>query len=222
MRPLFRYADNRRPESLANRFRRQRMQIFEALCAALPRPLRILDLGGVEHFWRHMGFADRGDIEIVLLNLKPQSPQADNISAVVGDARALAGIEAGEYPVVFSNSVIEHVGDWADQRSMAQEVRRVGRRYFVQTPNRNFPIEPHFLFPGFQFLPLAVRVGLVRRFALGYHEALPNRDEALEAVREIRLLDAVEMRRLFPGASLRRERFAGLTKSLIALGGWGG
>ena len=82
---------------------------------------------------------------------------------------------------------------------MAREVERVGRRYFVQTPNRYFPIEPHFLFPGFQFLPLAVQVGLVRRFALGYHEALPDRDEALEAVREIRLLDAARDAAAVPG-----------------------
>ncbi len=167
-----------------------------------------------------MGYAGRSGFEIVLLNNKPQKAQEANIVAVVGDARELVGLNEDEFPIVFSNSVIEHVGDWQDQLRMAQEVRRVGSRYFVQTPNRYFPLEPHFLVPGFQFLPVAARVALVRRFALGYHEAIPDRAAAVEAVNEIRLLTASEMRALFPGAVLHRERVAGLTKSFVAMGGW--
>ena len=29
------------------------------------------------------------------------------------------------------------------------KIIRAGRRYFVQTPNKRFPLEPHFLFPFF-------------------------------------------------------------------------
>lgn len=50
-----------------------------------------------------------------------------------------------EFDAVFSNSVIEHVGDYEAQRQMANEIMRVGKRYFVQTPNFYFPIEPHIL-----------------------------------------------------------------------------
>lgn len=221
MRALFKYADNRRPDSLANRFRRRRFAIFESLCEGLQRPVRILDVGGAEGFWRNMGVTGRSEFEIVLLNVKPQEARADNVTAIVGDACELTGIGDREFPVVFSNSVIEHVGDREAQTRMASEVRRVGHRYFVQTPNRYFPIEPHFLFPGFQFLPIDARVALVRRFALGYHDAIPERSAALAAVAEIRLLNAAEMRELFPGATIHRERAAGLTKSLIAAGGWG-
>lgn len=220
MKPLFRHADNRQPESLANRFRQRRTRFFEALCAPVPRPLRILDVGGVEHFWRFMGLADRTDVDIVLLNRAPQRPTAENISAVVGDARRMSELGDKEFPIVFSNSVIEHVGTWTDQQQMAREVRRVGRRYFVQTPNRYFPVEPHFLVPGFQFLPIPVRVALVRRFPLGYHSALPDREQAREAVEEIRLLSRADLEALFPGANLYRERVLGLTKSFVAYGGW--
>jgi len=220
MKALLKYADNRDPDSLANVLRRRRFRLFESLCAAAPRPLRILDVGGVEHFWRFMGYADRADVEIVLLNVKPLQPRAANISAVVGDAREMAGLADREFPIAFSNSVIEHVGGLEQQARMASEIRRVASRYFVQTPNRFFPLETHFLVPGFQFLPLAVRVALVQRFALGYHEALPDREEAIRAVTEIRLLTRAELSTLFPGAEIRHERVAGLTKSFLAVGGW--
>ena len=55
------------------------------------------------------------------------------------------------FDAVFSNSVIEHVGTFEDQKMMANEVIRVTNFYFIQTPNLYFPIEPHFLVPFFQF-----------------------------------------------------------------------
>ncbi len=38
---------------------------------------------------------------------------------------------------------------------------------WVQTPYRYFPIEPHWIFPGFQFLPLSARTEISRRWPLG-------------------------------------------------------
>jgi len=217
---LFRPADNRYPDSLANRFRRRRFRLFRSLLRPLPDPVRILDVGGTEGFWEQMGAAEDPSLEIVLLNIAEEAPDAGNVEAIDGDARDLSRFDDDGFDVVFSNSVIEHLGTRADQERMAREVRRVGRRYFVQTPNRYFPVEPHFLFPGFQFLPVATRIALVRRFALGYHDALPDPEDARRAVEEIRLLGSRELRRLFPDAELYRERVLGLTKSLIAYGGW--
>ena len=217
---LFRLADNRRANSLANRFRRRRFRFFESLLEPLPTPVRILDVGGTEAFWRHMGALNDARFEVTLLNLTRDHAGVRGMDAVTGDARDLSRFGDDEFDVVFSNSVIEHLAEQAEQRRMAAEVRRVGTRYFVQTPNRYFPIEPHFLFPGFQFLPVSARVALVRRFALGYHDAMPDPDAARRAVSEIRLLDARELRELFPGARIYRERVVAMTKSLIAYGGW--
>jgi hypothetical protein len=117
---------------------------------------------------------------------------------------------------VFSNSTIEHVGDFADQRRMAMEVRRIGRQYYVQTPNRHFPIEPHFMFPGFQFLPIWIRIWLLQHFTLGTHNKVPNRYDAEREVRSIRLMTRREVEALFPDATIFEERYYGLVKSFVA------
>ncbi len=103
---------------------------------------------------------------------------------------------------------------------MAEEVRRVVLSYFVQTPNRFFPMEPHFYFPLFQFFPVSARVSLVRHLNLGRRGKIRDRQEALARVTHIRLLTAGEMRSLFPGGTLFRERFMGVTKSLVVYAGF--
>lgn len=74
------------------------------------------------------------------------------IRYVQGDALALPFAD-GEFDVVFSNAVVEHVGDREQQRRFVEEILRVGRRAFVTTPNRWFPIEVHTLLPLVHWLP---------------------------------------------------------------------
>jgi hypothetical protein len=88
---------------------------------------------------------------------------------------------------------------------VAAEIRRVAARWFVQTPNRWFPIEPHVLLPGYQFLPEALQRRLAPLGASGDYE-------------RIRMLDARELQGLFPDASILRERVGPFTKSLMAVG----
>jgi hypothetical protein len=123
---------------------------------------------------------------------------------------------------VHSNSTIEHVGDWDEQQRMAREVQRVGRRYFVQTPNRNFPIEPHFLMPFFQFYPAAWQVWLITHYAVGHYPRLENPAAARELLAHTRMLSESQFRRLFAGAKIYREKYYGLVKSFVAIGESGG
>jgi SAM-dependent methyltransferase len=182
-------------------------------------PVTILDVGGTVGFWINM-LGPSSSWRVIVLNRRhTNETRPGYISIVTGDACALP-FRDQSLAVVFSNSVIEHVGGWPDQVRMADEIARVGRHYFVQTPNRYFPIEPHFLFPGFQFLPEWLRVALHERFALGWYPKAPNRRAAIAQVREIRLLTAVEFNAAFPRAQIHRERLLGLTKSLMASGGW--
>jgi hypothetical protein len=208
-------------DRISGALRRRRFALLESLLAPLPRPLRILDVGGTPAFWRGVGFADARDVEIVLLNRERVAVSGPPFASVVGDGRRMPEFGDGAFDVVFSNSVIEHAGDPEDQRRMAREIRRVGRRYFVQTPNRHFPVEPHFVFPLFQFLPVSLRVHLLRRFSLGWVPRMPDAAEARAFVRSIRLLTRDELAALFPDATLHRERIGGLTKSFVAYGGFG-
>ena len=148
---------------------------------------------------------------IVALDLAPQASTwlaAPNVDVVTGDGTRLPFAD-GEFPLVFSSSVIEHMPR-ESQVLFAAEIRRVGQRYFVQTPNRWFPIEPHYQLPLFQFLPRRARMALNCRCTLGWQQR--------GCWEEITLLSAHDLRRLFPGAEIYRERILGLTKSLMAIG----
>jgi hypothetical protein len=219
MSVLRKLADNRNSTSLAARLRRRRFALFEELLSRLSGSIRILDVGGTAGFWRVMG-AERTSLSITLLNQLPPKEHASGLISVMGDARNMREFQDEEFDVVFSNSVIEHVGTLDDQRAMASEIRRVGRRYFVQTPNRYFPIEPHFLVPGFQFLPLSVRAGWLARRNVGWYTKAPTYEAALSEVARIRLLTRGEFQRLFPDGRLHTERFFGLAKSFVIYHGW--
>lgn len=207
--------DNSQPSSYAAKLRRKRFQIFCNLIAPLDRPIHILDIGGTQHFWEIMQFTEIEGINITILNLEPPEVRYPHFSGIAGDATNLAEFSDGTFDVVFTNSVIEHVGDYEAQNRMATEVQRVGRHYFLQTPNYYFPIEPHFLFPGYQWLPLEARVWLIQHFRLGWRPKTPNRRQAQEMVESIRLLRKSELRQLFPQAQIYEERLLGMVKSFI-------
>lgn len=216
---LARIVDPRREDSLATRLRRRRFERFEALVSDLPRPFRILDVGGVETFWTRMGFPrGPGEARVCLLNLEEVPVSRPGFESLAGDARDLSRFGDDSFDVVFSNSVIEHVGGAAEQARMARELRRVGRRYYVQTPSRGFPIEAHTLVPGFQLLPLGLRATLLQRFALGWMPRQPDRASALAEARALRLLDRRELAELFPDGRLHAERVLGLVKSWTVTG----
>jgi hypothetical protein len=215
MRALRQLANSKDPNSLAVRMRRKRFELFRSLVNQLPRPISILDVGGTESFWRTMGWVDEPGLKFHILNLAPVSSGHPSVKTHVGDARNMSEFGERQFDVVFSNSVIEHVGGFAEQQRMAEEIRRVGGRYFVQTPNRFFPIEPHFLLPFFQFLPFRLKVAVIRHV-----KGVKDRSLAERRAGEIHLLSRKKLMSLFPGANLSEERIAGIAKSFMVYGGW--
>lgn len=206
---------------IARRARQKRFKLFTELLCRVPRPIRILDIGGTRQFWEAVNYVDLEGIDLVLVNVEePTDVSGPNMHFLQADARDLRMFADSEFDVVLSNSVIEHVGGLTEQHRMANEVRRVGRRYFIQTPNRFFPIEPHFMFPMFQFLPRGVQVSLLMNFDLAWTGKIADRERAEAAAKSVRLLSRKEFTAMFPEAAVYEERFLGLTKSFVCYAGW--
>lgn len=223
---LRRLTDETNGTSLSTELRRKRFELFRNLFESLLKtktgPIKILDVGGRSTTWERAGFTqyDASQVQITILNTENVSSDYDHIKSVSGDARSMPEYRDGEFDIVFSNSVIEHVGDFQDQMRMAEEVRRVGQRYFLQTPNRFFPIEPHFLFPLFQFFPLWFKALLIQNFSLGWRPRIKNHQAAKELALSVQLLSKRQLQKLFPGAQVHAEKFFGLNKSYMMCGGW--
>jgi hypothetical protein len=204
--------------ALSLRFRRRRMQRF-LHAFPITAETRILDIGGTPHCWELI--AERP--HITLLNTpRAKGDLRGAVAWVAGDGRLLPFLDQS-FDIVFSNSVIEHVGDAASQARFAREVARVGRAYWVQTPNRWFPVEQHLLTPIVHWLPKAWQRAVVPRFTVwsAVTPLTPDRRRFYleHYLTDVRLLAAGELSRLFPGARIVRERFCGWTKSLIAVSG---
>ena len=213
-------ANDSRDGSLSHRLRSRRFQLFEQLVAPMPRPLRIIDVGGTNEYWESRGWAEREDVSITLVNLEAQKQRFENILPTAGDATNLRDHGDKSFDVAFSNSVIEHLFTLENQTAMANEIRRVAAAYWVQTPNFWFPIEPHFMVPGWQWLPEDTRVAILRRRGVGWAGRCEDPAHARRVVEEHRLMRRAELANLFPDAQIVGERFGGFTKSWTAIGGF--
>src|SRR5271170_5397266 len=202
-------------ETLQRRFRTRRMALL-AKSVGLTADMRVLDVGGTVEIWRLAPVMPR----LVLLNqararYEIGAPEA----AVLGDGTSLPFADQS-FDLVFSNSVIEHVGSRAQQARFAAEVARVGKQYWVQTPNRYFPIEQHLWTPFVHWMPRPWQAAVLKRLSVWriLTHATPEQREFYVShyLDSVRLLGTSDLRALFPGATLLRERFVGWTKSLIA------
>ncbi len=208
--------DPNNSKSLNQKFREKRFAFFKTQLQKIHsgKPIEILDIGGTESYWERMNFTENDSVNITLLNLTTAPVKYKNFSSIKGDACDLSDFEDKKYDIVFSNSVIEHLFSYENQVKMANEVRRVGKYYYIQTPNFYFPLEPHWLFPFFQFLPFNTRVHLTKNFNLGHYKKSVTKEAAIRRVSEVHLLTEKEMKKLFPEGKVYRENLLGLVKSV--------
>jgi len=200
---------------ISQSFRKRRMRRF---CEAMgvTAQTRILDVGGSPETWAYAPVQPR----VTLLNIPMSIPKLPAyVDWVAGDGCELPFADQ-TFDIVFSNSVIEHVGDTAHQQAFARETARVGKRYFVQTPNRGFPLEQHLFFPLVHWLPKSWQSPIIHTITPWELLAKPTPDQREFYLRhyleDILLLSANELRALFPDAQVHRERVLGLAKSLVA------
>lgn len=111
------------------------------------------------------------------------------------------------FDLVFSNAVIEHILGDGRQAKFAQEIMRVGKSWFVTTPNYWYPFESHYHLPFIQFMPRPLERQYNRM--LGSH--IPKGQ-----VQDLNLLSARELRRLFPSGEIRKVRVTFWPETLVA------
>jgi Methyltransferase domain len=196
------------------RFRRKRMQMFRETLRPTSET-RILDVGGTHWLWLLTDVV--GDVTL----LNTGAPEEDydlppNLRYVVADGTSLP-YEDGAFDICFSNSTIEHVHTWERQQAFAAEMRRVGRSIWLQTPAREFPVEPHWVAPFIHWLPKRWRRRLGRNFTVYGLVFRPSKARVSELVDEYRLLTYDELVQLFPDCEVWKERFLGLTKSYVVV-----
>jgi hypothetical protein len=162
-------------------------------------------------FWIWAGWRQPGCI-----NLEPHPTQDARITSIKGDVLELTYPDRS-FDIVFSNSLIEHLGNWENQQTFAREAARMAPKLWIQTPSRWFPIEPHLIAPLVHYLPKSFQRHLLRWGTVWGWLNKPNRQQVAEFLAEVRLLSYREMKLLFPECKIIKERFFGLTKSYIAV-----
>ncbi|MDF7825436.1 class I SAM-dependent methyltransferase [Pontiellaceae bacterium B12227] len=175
--------------------------------------MRVLDVGGSGDWnWESVD----ADISITTINLYPAT-EVSLENYVQGDACDMHMFQDGEFDLVFSNSVIEHLPSKDHQQRMAAEIKRVGKTYWVQTPNKHFPLELHLCCPFIQYFPVKFRIAFAKIWPFSF-EKMRGRTEGAVADAQAILQTKKQFNVLFPGTKLICEKFMGMTKSLIVIG----
>ncbi len=199
-----------------NHFRPKRKKAFMALFPAVRQGESVLDVGGTAGWWKE-DFPS--DINVSIVNIDDELKQdviRNGFRFYQADGRALP-FNDQQFYLTFSNSVIEHVGDFQDQARFAAEAMRCGQKLYLQTPNKWFPVEPHLMTVFIQWLPFKIARRLLRYFSVWGLIARPSQKQIDDFLLSTRLLTRSEMQQLFPDAEIREEKFLGLTKSFIVI-----
>lgn len=203
--------------------RRRKLALFNDLMKPT-ESMRILDVGAqvarpgaqdvqfIDSYpWKH---------RISAINIQPDHVHRvkacyPEVDAKVGDACQLPW-EDKCFDIVYSNAVIEHVGSSVNQRRMAEEIMRVGRRWFVTTPNRWYPFEFHLRLPFVTWLPFQGYRGFSRLIRYNH---VQRRYVLGGGPTEVRLLSASDLREYFPSSRIVKQRVTFMAETLIVVGG---
>lgn len=173
----------------------------------------VVDVGGTLQVWDILKRQGACPGRLVIANLPRDLQFVGDTPAVGADGQRLP-FRDKSVDLVFCNSVIEHVGGPDAERALVSELTRVGRRVYVQTPNKWFPVEPHTGSIGLHWLPRSWFLALARFSVRGWaYRRHPGRIRRV--AEELHLLSRHEVAALFPDGHIEAERFAGLAKSFI-------
>jgi hypothetical protein len=209
--------------------RQERDRMFSDLLHPSPED-KILDLGGgdgshmasIVSFRENVYLADISSTDLA----KAKQTYGFHHTVLLNESGVLPFAD-GQFDIVFCSSVLEHAtGPKSGMESfqsdrdfrgvalrhqslLANEIQRVAKRFFVQTPYKYFLIESHTLLPvPFLFLPRRLQVKIIES---------TNNWWIKQTIPDFNLLTHRDMQAMFPGAEIHEEKLFGLTKSLIAV-----
>ena len=216
MRFLQLFVNHKSPGSFVNKMRKKRFVKIQAEIEKLISQkgnIKILDIGGEIDYWKNIGWQNN-NCTIYLLNLKTvEKPNLlPGFYHVTGNALDLP-YQFGEFDLIFSNSVIEHLGSKENQLQFAESVKQLCNHYIIQTPSVWFPVEPHSLLPFFQFIPHSIRAYLIMWFDINYFTKATTYDDAVTVSKSTIMFTKKRFTKLFPEATIEIERLLGIPKS---------
>lgn len=115
------------------------------------------------------------------------------------------------FNIVFCSAVLEHVGDFDQQKLFVAELFRVSERFFIITPNRQFPMEFHTLIPCLHWLPLPLHRALLQALGMEFWSRTEN----------LNLLTPRSLRKIIDSAlcaHIKNQFLLGFPSNLIAYG----
>lgn len=180
---------------------------------------RVLDLGGSLHFWEEVGHILKpASVTIMNIAVNGQSlgevaGESDRARIILYDGKHIPYGDK-EIDLLICNSVMEHVAP-AERPALAREIGRVAKRYVIQVPALEFPIEPHQVAPFVHWLPRKAGRALS---AVTLYGLVNGREGAVAMFDEVQMIGKREFGRLFPAASIVTERTFGMPKSYLAFG----
>jgi hypothetical protein len=172
---------------------------------------KVVDLGGTCEIWKFV----QTPLDITIVNLPGVDVHKSGASHhsfefVEGDATDLKAYGDDQFNLVFSNSVIEHVGGVDRQLAFSREVRRLAPAYYIQTPSIWFPLEAHSGVPFWWALPERIRRRLIER----WRREVPAWAEMIEGTT---VITRKKLQAYFPDGRIITERVAGIPKSYTIL-----
>lgn len=186
--------------------RQRKYNIFMEKIQPKPNDL-VLDLGGSDGAYLLSYYPWPENIILFDIDFSRCSKSTGKGTPICGNALSTP-FNDGTFDIVWCNALIEHVGDFYSQQILAKEIHRIGRRYFVTTPWKGFPVELHFQLPLYQFVPKNIQKFMSKKFAIGWYKK--------GEWESINLLWHYQMRALFPDATVVKHRVSLWPETIIA------
>lgn len=166
---------------------------------------RILDAGAEKGLYFEEKYVWKKNIvalDINRNNLVLLKRKYREVLVIQGDVCNLP-FKDNSFDIIFSNAVIEHVGNSERQMEFAKEIMRVGKKWFVTTPNRFFPFELHVYLPFIHYFPQKIQKYIMENIYPG-------------ETWNVNLLTASKTRNLFQGSTIVKQKITIWSETIIA------